>query len=154
MPTHPGRTREKEGKVKKSDLKEIIKPLVKECIHEVLLQEGLLSSVISEVVAGLGPKLTTEAAKPQQQVQSDPTVDKRKLEETRRRMMDAVGRDGYRGVDIFEGTTPLKSSGTTGQPTPSSPLDTMDPRDPGVDIGSIFGNKATSNWGKIAKGAS
>ena len=35
--------------MKKSDLKELIKPLVKECIHEVLLEEGLLSNVVAEV---------------------------------------------------------------------------------------------------------
>ena len=39
--------------MKKSDLKQLIKPLVKECIHEVLLEEGLLSNVVSEVAKGL-----------------------------------------------------------------------------------------------------
>ena len=32
---------QKESIMKKSDLKQLIKPLVKECIHEVLLEEGL-----------------------------------------------------------------------------------------------------------------
>ena len=35
--------------MKKADLKQLIKPLVKECIHEVLLEEGLLSNVVAEV---------------------------------------------------------------------------------------------------------
>ena len=35
--------------MKKNDLKQLIKPLVKECIHEVLLEEGLLSNVVAEV---------------------------------------------------------------------------------------------------------
>ena len=39
--------------MKKNDLKKIIKPLVKECINEILIEEGLLSSVVSEVAAGL-----------------------------------------------------------------------------------------------------
>ena len=39
--------------MKKTDLKKLIKPLVKECIHEVLLEEGLLSNVVSEVAKGL-----------------------------------------------------------------------------------------------------
>ena len=48
--------------MKKSDLKELIKPLVKECIHEVLLEEGLLSNVVSEVAKGLhsGPIITEQ----------------------------------------------------------------------------------------------
>ena len=39
--------------MKKAELKKVIKPLVKECIHEVLLEEGLLSNVVSEVAKGL-----------------------------------------------------------------------------------------------------
>ena len=35
--------------MKKADLKKLIKPLVKECIHEVLIEEGVLSNVVSEV---------------------------------------------------------------------------------------------------------
>ena len=31
--------------MKKADLKKVIKPLVKECIQEVLLEEGLLSNI-------------------------------------------------------------------------------------------------------------
>ena len=48
--------------MKKSDLKKIIKPLVKECIHEVLLEEGLLSNVVSEVAKGMQANLIVEAA--------------------------------------------------------------------------------------------
>jgi len=40
--------------MKKSDLKRLIKPIVKECINEILLQkEGVLASVVSEVARGL-----------------------------------------------------------------------------------------------------
>ena len=46
----------------KSDLKKLIKPLVKECIHEVLLEEGLLSNVVSEVAKGLQGNLMVESA--------------------------------------------------------------------------------------------
>ncbi len=48
----------------KSDLKKVIKPLVKECIHEVLLEEGLLSNIVSEVVKGVGPQTIVEAETP------------------------------------------------------------------------------------------
>ena len=46
--------------MKKNDLKKLIKPLVKECIHEVLIEEGLLSSVVSEVTKGLQGNLVVE----------------------------------------------------------------------------------------------
>ena len=43
--------------MKKNDLKQLIKPLVKECMHEVLLEEGLLSNVVAEVAKGLRAKV-------------------------------------------------------------------------------------------------
>ena len=46
--------------MKKNDLKQLIKPLVKECIHEVLLEEGLLSNIVSEVASGLQRNLVVE----------------------------------------------------------------------------------------------
>ena len=39
--------------MRKSDLKKLIKPIVKECIQEYLLEDGVLSKVISEVAVGL-----------------------------------------------------------------------------------------------------
>ena len=38
--------------MKKQELAKILKPLVKQCIKEVLFEEGVLSNVISEVVIG------------------------------------------------------------------------------------------------------
>ena len=37
----------------KTQLKKLIKPVVKECIQEVLIEEGLLTEVVSQVTAGL-----------------------------------------------------------------------------------------------------
>ncbi len=52
----------------KKELKQLIKPLVKECINEVLLQEGVLSSIISEVMIGTqGAVLKEQAPAPTQQ---------------------------------------------------------------------------------------
>jgi hypothetical protein len=52
----------------KAQLKKLIKPVVKECIQEVLIEEGLLTEVVSQVTAGLAkqpivenkPKKTTD----------------------------------------------------------------------------------------------
>ena len=44
----------------KSDLKKLIKPLVKECINEVLIEEGLLSNVVAEVTRGMQSGLVVE----------------------------------------------------------------------------------------------
>jgi hypothetical protein len=44
----------------KSQLKKLIKPVVKECIQEVLIEEGLLTEVVSQVTAGLAKQPIVE----------------------------------------------------------------------------------------------
>ena len=140
--------------MKKQQLKDIIKPIVKECINEVLLTEGVLASVIAEVVSGLNRPIVEQRTKT---VASTPTPNReeqeRKLQETRKKMLNAVGKDAYKGVNVFEGTTPLANSAATSTPaaSASNPLSHVDPSDPGVDIAQVFGNMS-SRWGKIAKG--
>ena len=47
--------------MKKTELKNILKPLIKECIKEVIFEEGTLSTIISEVLRGTSqPKPITE----------------------------------------------------------------------------------------------
>jgi|TARA_R100001509_G_C4778407_1_gene185507 hypothetical protein len=124
----------------KSELKKLIKPLVRQCLNEVLLEEGTLSTMISEVVIGLNSQsqIVSEAkvtnSKSSENNESELRM-KAKLKETKERMLDAIGKDSYSGVDLFEGTTPLKSGGSpNASPTPTSPLSGVDPSDPGVDI--------------------
>ena len=134
--------------MKKSDLKHLIKPLVKECIHEVLLEEGLLSNVVAEVAKGLQGNLVVEARQPQANVQPREDVQmnhqaqksREDLKEHRRKLMDAVGSDAYGGVNLFEGTEPLHSN----EPKQGQ-ADLGNPKDAGVDISSIFGN-ASQIW--------
>jgi len=122
--------------MKKSDLKNIIKPLVKECIHEVLLEEGLLSNVVSEVAKGLNSNVVVEQK--QQVVRPQPKVDPaQELAERRKKLMAAVNKDAYNGIDIFEGTTPIKEAAST----PGTP-DLGAPDDAGVDISSIIGTSS------------
>ena len=124
--------------MKKSELKKIIKPLVKECINEVLLEEGLLSGVVTEVVRGLTTQTIVEAAPPPQP-QEAPPVNNAKAQEVRRRMMEAVSKDAYNGVDLFEGTEAFTAyEASTSGPSKGGP-DLGDPRDAGVDISSIMG---------------
>ncbi len=42
------------------DLKTALKPIVKELIYECLITEGILSSVVSEVVRGTGNTIVSE----------------------------------------------------------------------------------------------
>ncbi len=124
--------------MKKSELKQLIKPVVKECIHEVLLEEGLLSNVVSEVVKGMHTTPLVEATTvPQKTVANKSNEARAKMAEHRKKMLDAIGKDSYNGVDLFEGTTPMSNSEPRAGQT-----DLGAPSDAGVDISSIVGDAA------------
>ena len=135
--------------MKKSELRQVLKPLIKECIKEVIFEEGILSNIVSEVAQGLGGQTiveTKQAAPPQRNYEEENRVAKERLQETRKRMLDAVGKDAYNGVDLFAGTTPSSAPAESKQ---SDPLSGVDPRDSGVDISQLFGG-VNKNWsGKI-----
>jgi hypothetical protein len=131
--------------MKKSEFKEMLKPLIKECIKEVVFEEGVLSGLISEVVKG-----TSQTKEPVQAASEDYSMlekqrkqeVKQKINETKKKMLDAIGNDTFNGVDLFEGTRPLGSAGSPADSTKvSSPLTTYAPGDAGVDISSIFSSK-------------
>lgn len=131
----------------KNDLKQVLKPLIKECIREVIFEEGALSSVVSEVVKGMGQPIVetkqTFPTKQKPQYETDEQA-KARLQERRKKMMEAIGADAYNGVNLFEGTTAAPNTETQG------PLSGVDPRDSGVDISSIM-NKSSAIWSKMTE---
>ena len=128
----------------KNELKKMLKPLIKECIKEVLFEEdGALSHVIKEVAVGLvGKQLIneTKVAPPKPRKKNN-----QQLKQRKKQLLDAIGRDAYGGVNVFEGTTPAPPQKQQGQ----GPLDGVDPGDPGVDISSVIG-KSSAIWSKMA----
>jgi len=139
--------------MKKNELKRLIKPVVKECIHEVLLESGLLTNIVSEVAQGMNANVIVET----KQKQSDALFNedlqmKRQVQKTndqlkqhRKKLMDSIGTDAYNGVNLFEGTEPLsKREATSSGPKPGA-VDLGDPNDAGVDISSLIGG-ATQIW--------
>ena len=134
--------------MKKNELKIILKPLIKECIKEVIFEEGVLSGIIAEVLKGSAPLLEkqqlTEHKKPEvetnyRQPNRDEELEARlsRLRETKEKILTAVGEDSYNGVDLFEGTVPMRA----GNGDVSSPLNAYGPNDSGVDIGKIFSSR-------------
>jgi len=125
-----------------------LKPLIKECIKEVIFEEGTLSTIISEVVQGVGqPIVETKQRFPKKQKPQYETDEqaRARLSKQRKKMMDAIGGDAYNGVNLFEGTTPAPAQNQQGQ----GALSGVDPQDPGVDISSIM-NKSSAIWSKMA----
>ena len=43
----------------------MLKPLIKECVKEMILEEGLLTNIVSEVAAGMQGNLVTESVQTQ-----------------------------------------------------------------------------------------
>ena len=143
--------------MKKSELKQLIKPIVEECVKDALLTSGLLTSVISEVVAGVQKGLVTEQVQTIQQpiVQEQNTIseeEKRKILENKKKLLDAIGSSSYNGVDVFEGTKPLKKGGSTGKSSGGyKAFEGVDPNDPGVNIDALTKNLG-GVWKKLAEG--
>jgi hypothetical protein len=143
--------------MKKTQLKQLIKPLVKECIHEVLLEEGLLTEVVAQVAAGMPKQQLVEAAPAPRQTEDmflkqraqKATQAKAKLQEHRKKMMDAIGNEAFNGVDLFEGTEPLRQSGNVNEAHRPNVLGD-DPTDAGVDISSILGG-SSQIWKQMNK---
>ena len=129
--------------MKKNDLKNLIKPLVKECINEVLIEEGLLTEIVSQVATGMSsqPLVENRPAAPAP-VNNNQAEKQRALKENRRKLLDAIGGDAYNGVDLFEGTTPAPGAS---QEAPAGSVDLGNPSDAGVDISSILGG-ASQIW--------
>jgi hypothetical protein len=133
----------------KDQLKKTLRPMIKECIKEVIFEEGALSTIISEVMKGTSGSeriVETRAQQPKQ----DFAKQERKLNEAkerRKKLLDSIGADAYNGVNLFEGTTPAPAPSSGGG---QGPLDGVAPGDPGVDISSIFSGHSANIWQKLS----
>jgi hypothetical protein len=134
----------------KNELKKVLKPLIKECIKEVIFEDGTLSSIIAEVMRGTqqAPAQPIVEHRQQQSQVSRLETDEEartRLAAKRRTLMDSIGQGAYNGVNLFEGTTPAPTqSSTQGQ----GALDGVAPSDPGVDISKLM-NKTSAIWAKM-----
>jgi hypothetical protein len=145
--------------MKKSQLKQILKPLIKECIQESLLEGGVLSTVIAEVTKGLqplvenqkplqpNPKLIEQQKKKLEEQEKHRHEERQlQLKEQKRKLLNATGLSS----NVFEGVDPLATSGRSDAPQEAAPaaLSGIDPKDPGVDISGIM-TLGGRDWSKM-----
>ena len=126
--------------MKKSELKNIIK----ECVKEVIFEEGVLSGIITEVAQGLrGSAITQETQNPapQRKVSSQNDVKNRILSEVGKNSYAAV-KQKFSNPELFEGTQPIIEGNGQGA------LSGVAADDSGVDISNIPG---FSNWGAVSE---
>jgi len=150
--------------MKRSELKNILKPLVKECVKEVILDESILSGIILEVARRMGGVQINETRSTAKPTEKDPIVERmkcnafdeeqsNKLQEQRNKLMTAVGQSAYNGVNLFEGTTPAP-----GQASPTQqahPLSGQAADDSGVDISTlsgVVGRNWNAHMGNVSEG--
>jgi hypothetical protein len=125
--------------MKKEELKKLIKPLIKECLTEVLIEEGftkMLSESMQNIPTVQQPKVVQELK------QENKQINKQNLSEARKKLLDEIGMGGF---DAFAGTRPLNEGSNSS--TPSVPVTTFNSSDPGIDISSLMSGKmkATMN---------
>ena len=131
--------------MKREELRRMIKPMVRDCVHELLLEDGFLSTLISEVARGLSNAtvLTEQVTPPAPTPQPAPEPRHTDYTEQKRGLMDAIGRGAYNGVDLFESTTPTPPPAKAAPQ--GSPMSGIDPSDRGIDISAIE-KLAGRNW--------
>lgn len=120
-------------------LKKVLKPLVMECIKEAIFEEGVLSTLVAEIVSGMGQPIVEQKKQEFVPPRGDTEKVSKRLQESKNKMLEAIGKDAYGGVDIFEGTEPLSSAGSPGATPSHSPLANVDPNDKGVNIDGLLG---------------
>lgn len=124
--------------MKKSELK----LLIKECVKEVIFEEGALRSIVTEVAQGLTAHPVVVESRSEPVKITPPNA-------ARRAVLDSIGRDNHKSPvserlekarasfsnsALFEGTRPIQEEGA-----PST--------SPGVDISNLPG---IGSWGAVA----
>lgn len=112
--------------MKVEQLKQIIKPLIKECLKEVLIEEGF-TKMLSETVRQ--PSAVEQIKAVERTVKQEAVTQKKniqELQEAKKKMLDAIGQGGF---DAFAGTQPLKEDVE------------VKASNPGIDISGLMGNK-------------
>jgi len=138
--------------MKKAELKKYFKPIIKECVKEMLLEEGLLSNVITEVLKGTSRETLIESTVATKQpvvqrAQQDNTRQQSEaVTQARQELQDSM-QGAYGGTNLFEGTSPAPAPTDSNG---SAPMSGIAPHDPGVDISGLI-SLTGGNWAKSAQ---
>ena len=119
--------------MKANEFKKILKPLIKQTIKEVLLEEGVLSKVVSEVAAGLNNTLVEkQQTTPVSEKQSQDITKKEELHERQREQrIKRLNESSGLSSQVFNGVKETPESNA------KSPLSGVSSADSGVDISAI-----------------
>jgi hypothetical protein len=143
--------------MKRTDLKRLMKPLIKECIHEILVNEGILAKVVTEVANGMNvatvgqhvvsEQLHVEPAPQENYNQESIDNQKQKLDQHRQHLAESVGNPAL--SHVFEGLNPMDSPADPGP----NPMQGVSSTDAGVDISGLV-QLGGRHWKTLASGKS
>ena len=116
--------------------------MIKECVKEVIFEEGVLSNIVTEVAQGIrGASIIQESSAPAGGLPQDVKQQMRKAMQPSPHNYEEAKKK-FENPSLFEGTRPVP--GDKGQ----NALSGVAPGDPGVDITGIPG---LQHWGDLAK---
>ena len=135
--------------MKSDKLRKVLKPLIKECIKEIIFEEGVLSSIIREAQGSPVKEIIKEEKKKNtfSKFMKEDKQESKQIVEARDKMRKAIAGKIGADFDPFEGTKPLSESQASGNPS-QSPMSGIDSNDKGVDLSNIPG---MGNWAAINK---
>ena len=137
--------------MKSSVSRKELKGIIKECVREVMFEEGMISDLVSEIAAGFAkanllearqsskPKLTEKVVEQKQR----PKVERKIYTENKKNLSEVLKKN-FGGIDLFEGTTPISAAESSNQ----SALTGVSSNDSGIDISAIPG---MNNWKHLIK---
>jgi hypothetical protein len=118
--------------MKVKEFKKILRPLIKQTVKEVLLEEGVLSNIVAEVARGLSSTVITEQAPARKKQVVHDQEKEQEYERNRQERIRRLNESTNMNVNVFENTSEIKESAG------HSPLAGTPSSDSGVDISGIL----------------
>lgn len=116
--------------MKNNEFKKILKPLIKQTIKEVILEEGILSNIVAEVAKGLQGGLVVEA-KSEKADYKDYKKEAEILEQQRQTRIKKLNESAKLKHNVFDNVENIPEASA------GDPLSDVAPADAGVDISRI-----------------
>jgi hypothetical protein len=124
--------------MKTNEFTKILKPLIEKTVREILLEEGVLSKVVSEVAKGLqAPLVEVKNNKSEATLQKEAEEYEAMRKERIKRLNESAGVG-----EVFSQTQNIPGESSKG------PLSGIGPRDSGVDITGIL-KVANGKWKQL-----
>jgi hypothetical protein len=144
--------------MKKQDFKKLLKPLIKECIKEVMVEDDTLTNIMVGVIremkiAPLRPNTLRKSSRHDDSFILEQKQERLEADRQRRiKLLNKKTNFTIGGVNIFEGVEALTEEQAHGRSAGAAPgaLSDVSPHDEGVNISGLV-NLAGGKWDQFQK---